>query len=134
MQKQFYKTKNTEENKRLVQLIDSRLSNLKEKIKEMSEDEIKIGKPDEIVNIVKGILEFNIQNQEGQGLKILTLDQMLSRLPITLAQLKAGDNSKKLKNEIRQLLYSLYRSKKYPKQFINIWLLLFKNEDNISEH
>ena len=37
---------------------------------------------------------------------------MLSRLPISLAQLKAGNNSEKLKNEIRQLLYSLYRSKK----------------------
>ena len=41
---------------------------------------------------------------------------MLSRLPITLAQLKAGNNSEKLKNEIRQLLYSLYRSKKLTKQ------------------
>ena len=41
---------------------------------------------------------------------------MLSRLPISLAQLKAGNNSKKLKNEIRQLLYSLYRSKKLTKQ------------------
>ena len=41
---------------------------------------------------------------------------MLSRLPITLAQLKAGNNSEKLKNEIRQLLYSLYRSKKRRKQ------------------
>ena len=41
---------------------------------------------------------------------------MLSRLPITLAQLKAGNNSEKLKNEIRQLLYSLYRSKKLAKQ------------------
>ena len=40
----------------------------------------------------------------GGGLKILTPDQMLSRLPITLAQLKAGNNSEKLKNEIRQLL------------------------------
>ena len=50
--------------------------------------------------------------QRGQGLKILTPSQMLSRLPITLAQLKAGNNSEKLKNEIRQLLYSLYRSKK----------------------
>ena len=49
---------------------------------------------------------------EGKGLKILTPNQMLSRLPITLAQLKAGNNSKKLKNEIWQLLYSLYRSKK----------------------
>ena len=48
------------------------------------------------------------QNQEGQGLKILTPKQMLSRLPISLTQL-AGNNSEKLKNEIRQLLYSLYR-------------------------
>ena len=53
--------------------------------------------------------------QRGQGLKILTPSQMLSRLPITLAQLKAGNNSEKLKNEIRQLLYSLYRSKKLTK-------------------
>ena len=56
------------------------------------------------------------RNQQGQGLKILTPDQMLSRLPITLAQLKVGNNSEKLKNEIRQLLYSLYRSKKLTKQ------------------
>ena len=56
------------------------------------------------------------RNQQRQVLKILTPDQMLSRLPIILAQLKAGDNSQKLKNEIRQLLYSLYRSKKLTKQ------------------
>ena len=55
-------------------------------------------------------------NQPGKGLKILTPNQMLSRLLITLAQLKAGNNSEKLKNEIRQLLYSLYRSKKLTKQ------------------
>ena len=56
------------------------------------------------------------RNQQGQGLKKLTPNQMLSRLPISLAQLKAGNNSEKLKNEIRQLLYSLYRSKKLTKQ------------------
>ena len=44
---------------------------------------------------------------------------MLSRLPITLAQLKAGNNSKKLKNEIRQLLCSLYRSKNLSKTIDN---------------
>ena len=44
---------------------------------------------------------------------------MLSRLPITLAQLKAGNNSLRLKNEIRQLLYSLYRSKKSTKTIYN---------------
>ena len=72
---------------------------------------------EEIINIVEHILYFNqLEQQQGSGLKILTPNQMLSRLPITLAQLKAGNNSEKLKNEIRQLLYSLYRSKKLTKQ------------------
>ena len=73
----------------------------------------KIEQPDKILKIVEEILNFNkkIQKQSEQGLKILTPDQMLSRLPITLAQLKSGNNSEKLKNEIRQLLYSFYRSK-----------------------
>ena len=53
---------------------------------------------------------------EGKGLKTLTPNQILSRLPISLAQLNAGNNSEKLKNEIRQILYSLYRSKKLTKQ------------------
>ena len=51
------------------------------------------------------------KKQRRVGLKILIPDQMLSRLPITLAQLKAGNNSQKLINEIIQLMYSLYRSK-----------------------
>ena len=86
-----------------------------------------------LVNVVKDILESvrwqgdipdseseesaaKRRNQSGRGLKILTPNQILSRLPISLAQLKAGNNSEKLKNEIRQLLYSLYRSKKLTKQ------------------
>ena len=69
----------------------------------------------EIKNIVELILYFNNEDQEGSGLKILTPSQMLSRLPITLAQLKAGNNPEKLKNEIRQLLSSLYRSNKLTK-------------------
>ena len=51
----------------------------------------------------------------GSGLKILTPQQVLARLPILLAQIKAGNNSLELKNEIRQLLYSLYRSKQISK-------------------
>ena len=78
----------------------------------MSEDEIKIEQADELVNIVEKILDFDNQNQKGQRLKMLTPNQMLSRLPITLAQLKVVNNSEKLKNEVRQLLYSLYCSKK----------------------
>ena len=70
-----------------------------------------------IISILEHILYFNqLEQQEEKGLKILTPKQMLSRLPITLAQLNAGNNSEKLKNEIRQLLYSLYRSKKLTKQ------------------
>ena len=62
----------------------------------MSEDEKEIEKPDKILKIVEKIVEFNKQNQLGEGLKMLTPDQMLSRLPITLAQLNAGNNSEKL--------------------------------------
>ena len=85
----------------------------------MGEEEKEIEKPSEIIDIVEKIFEFNKQNQQGKGLKILTLNQMLSRLPITLAQLKAENNSQKLINEIRQLLHSLYRSKKLTKTIYN---------------
>ena len=75
----------------------------------MSEHEKKIDQPAKILKIVEDIPEFNKQNQSGKSLKILTPNPMLIRSPITLAQLKAGNNSEKLKKEIRQLLYSLYR-------------------------
>ena len=84
----------------------------------MSEDEKQLEQPNKILKVVEEVLDFNkkIRRQQGLALKILTPNQMLSRLPITSAQLKAGNNSEKLKNEIRQLLYSLYRSKKLTKQ------------------
>ena len=81
----------------------------------MSQEKKEIKKPDKILEIVEKILKFNEQNQEGKGLKILKPNQMLSRLPIALAQLEAGNNSEKLKNEIRQLLNSLLRSKNMTK-------------------
>ena len=55
----------------------------------------------------------------AKGLKILTNKQMLNRLPILLAQIKAGNNSKSFKNEFRQILYSLYRSKVLTKTVYN---------------
>ena len=61
--------------------------------------------------MLKKIIRFNKRKQEGQGIKILKPNQMFRRLPISFAQLEAGNNSNKLKNEIRQLLYSLYCSK-----------------------
>ena len=57
--------------------------------------------------------------QEGTGLKILTPKQMIQRLPIALAQVKAGNNSESLLNEIRQIVYSLYRSKEITKKVYN---------------
>ena len=76
----------------LVEEIKNRWSILKDEIKKMSEDEKEIEKPDKILKIVKEILDFNKEIQKGDlGLKILKM---------------------KLKNEITQLLYSLYRSKK----------------------
>ena len=71
-----------------------------------------------IKSIVELVLRFNEERQKQlRGrLKILPPSQILSRLPISLAQLKAGNNSKKLKNEIRQLLYFLYISKKLTKK------------------
>ena len=60
-----------------------------------------------------------IARQEGEGFKILTPNQMLKRLPIALAQIKAGNNSENLLNEIRQIVYSLYRSKEITKKVYN---------------
>ena len=124
MLKAVYDIKNTKKNNELANLIKSELSDLKNEIEEMSETEIKTEQPNAIVNVVEKIVDFNNQNQTVQGLKVLTPDQMLSRLPITLAQLQAVNNSEKLKNQIKQLLYSLYCSKKLTeiiyKHLINI--------------
>ena len=95
------------------------MRDFKEEIEDTSKEEKETKRANEIVNIVEKILEFNRQ-QSGQGLKILTPSQMLSRLPISLAQLNAGNNSEKLKDEIRQLLYSLYRLKNLQNKSIKV--------------
>ena len=70
-----------------------------------------------------GIFQVSKESQEGTGanemLKILTPNQMLKRLPIALAQVTAGNNSEGLLNEIRQIVYSLYRSKEITKKVYN---------------
>ena len=70
-----------------------------------------------------GIFQVSKESQEGEGankmLKILTPNQMLKRLPITLAQVKGGNNSESLLNEIRQIVYSLHRSKEITKKVYN---------------
>ena len=112
MLKAVYTTNDKNKNSNLVNVIKSGLSYLKNEIEDMGEEEKQIEKPNEITDVVERYPEFNKQKQQGKDLKILTPSQMLSRSPITLAQLKAGNTSEKLKNEIRQLLYSLCRSKK----------------------
>ena len=79
------------------------------------DDVFKTEENEKIIDIVERILYFNQLNQSGQGLKILTPRQMLGRLLISLAQSNAENNSEKRKNEIKQILYFLHRSKKLTK-------------------
>ena len=90
--KVLYNLNNKEKNNLLVNTIKSGLVDIKNEMKKMSKDEMKIEKPFKIVDVVEKILKFNEENQEEKGLKILTPNQMLSRLPISLAQLNAGNN------------------------------------------
>ena len=119
MLKYLYQTNDKEKKHKLVNVINSGLKDLNEEIKKMSEKEKEIEDPELIVESVEEILKFNEQNQQGEGIKTLTPNQMLSRLTISLAQLEGGNNSSKLKNEIRQLLYSLYCSKNMTKEVYN---------------
>ena len=129
-------TKGTYKSGVKVSLIRSGLRDLKNEIEQMSENKIKCERPDVIVDLAENFFDFNEsntfytpeesarnimpdlesdesaeqrRNQRGQGLKILTPQQMFSRLPISLAKSKAGKKSQNLKHAIRQLLYSLYR-------------------------
>ena len=100
----------------------------------MSQNEVENKKLESLKDLVKTIVDTSQkldgmpsleteeeapQRQRGQGLKIITPKQMIIRLPILLAQLKAGSSSQKLKNEIRQIVYSLYRSKSLSKTIYN---------------
>ena len=69
--------------------------------------------------ILQWYLKQNLKKNKGTGLKILTSKQMLQRLPIAVAQVKAGNNSEGLLNEIRQIVYSLYQSKEINKKVYN---------------
>ena len=103
----LFASKSKADNNSVVSSIDGSFDYVEKKIKKMPKDarteQVKI------LNIVNKIQKFNEQNQQGRGLKIMTPNEMLSRLPISLAQLNARNNSEKLKNELKQLLYSLYR-------------------------
>ena len=82
---------------------------------------------EEVINFFRDYIEmlsdanYDSKNSEtkGKGLKILTRKQMLQRLPVALAQVKAGNNSESLLNEIRKIVYSLYQSKQITKKVYN---------------
>ena len=108
-------------NKNEVYLINKSLAKIKKVVRIVPENKrLKTEENEKIIDIVERVREINSENQLGLWLKILTPNQMLSRLPISSAQLKAGNTSEKLKNGTRQLLYSLYRSKNLQKMFIKV--------------
>ena len=103
MQADLYETRNISANETKVNLIKDKLDIFKKSVNNnMSMNKVNIEKPFKIVDTILKIFKLNKKYQEGEGLKILTTQQMLSRPPISLTQLKAGNNSEKL-------LYSLYR-------------------------
>ena len=99
----------------------------------LKNDKLKNEENEKIIDVVEKILEFDRQKQR-QGLKILTPNQMLSRLPITLAQLNAGNNSQKLKNELGNYCILCTDQKNLWDNSIKVWWTLFKNENNLYEH
>ena len=108
MLKYLHNLKITDDHNKAGSLIDESFINFVEEVRYKLKGDKK-DKGSIILNIVNDILNFTSKEQKpGKGLKISTPNQMLCRLSVTLAQLKAGNNTEKLKNEIRQLLYSLY--------------------------
>ena len=107
-EKQSYTTKNVRS------IYDSR-----QKIINLLNDNVKISS--------EAIYKSKQNETKGTGLKIVTSKQMLQRLPIALAQVKSGNNSESLLNEIRQIVYSLYQSKQITKKYTLTQLNLFNN-------
>ena len=132
----MYKSLNTttdiEENKTKVNKMKNNLADLVMKIKNNPTNNTKkIRNRNNMVEIVELILKFNQLEQEGSGLKILTPNQMLSRLAISLAQLKAGNNSETLKTKLGKFCILCTDQKNLQKMFIKVWLTLFKHGNNL---
>ena len=97
MNKALDERKSLEENKVQVNAIENRFTNLIRILETILKSHMReIKKESEILHIAEHIFYFNKVNQRGQGIKILTWNQMLSGLPISLAELKAGNSFEKL--------------------------------------
>ena len=121
MYKKLSETENAEKNQTKVDFIKKILSKLQKTIDYVLKDNtFKIEENENVIDIVKCILEFNDKIQSGQGINILTPNQMLSRLSISLAQLKAGNNSEKLRNEINSYCILCTDQKNLQNKFIKV--------------
>ena len=128
MQKNLNKTIDSEENKGQVNAIKDRLAKLIKEFKVSStSDAKKIGNRNNMLEIVELILDFNQLNQSEQGLKILTPNQMLSRSPISLAQLSAGNNSENLNIKLGSYCILCTDQENLQKISLIVWLTLFKH-------
>ena len=131
MYKKLCKTEGTR-NENRVYLIKEMLNKMKKVIKNVPINQtFKIEENEKIINIAERILYFNQLDQEGKGLKILTPNQMLSRLPIFLAQLKAGNN---FEMKLGRSCILCANQRNLQKMFIKVWLTLFKYGNNLYEH
>ena len=81
----------------MVESIKKKLTKMKNIVKNVPKDEVsRVEENEKVIDIVKNILELNIEKQSEKGLTIITSNQILIRLPITLAQLKVENNSEKI--------------------------------------
>ena len=99
----------------------------------LKDDVFKIEENEKITDIVERILELNNKIQSGQGLKILAPNQMLSRLPISLAQLKQEVILKNSKTELGNYCILCTDQKNLQKMFTKVWLTFFKQGNNLYE-
>ena len=135
MYKKLSEKENTEINKAKVGSIQKILSKLQRTVDYVRKDNaFKIQENEKIIGIIERILEFSKLNQSGQGLKIVTLNQMLSRLPISLAQL---NSEKPFQKNLKMKLGSCYilctDHKNLQKVSVRVWLTLFKHGNNLYE-
>ena len=92
-------------------------------LENVEKEPIELVEREEVVQMfngyVKNMSKSIYESKQGTGLKVLSPKQMLQRLPIALGQIKAGNNSRSLLNEIRQIVYSLHQSKEITKKVYN---------------
>ena len=118
-----------------VYVIKKVLNKMKKTIKNVPKNKrFKIEENKKIINIVERTFYLHQLDQSGKGLNILTPEQMLGRLSIGLAELKAGNNSENLKMKLDNYFILCTNQKNLQSNYIKVWLTLFKNANNLYEY